>query len=397
MYSKRGTPAGLRAAFALAEKCKLAIERKANERLGMYKRANLDVKWLRDGGLGELRSKETENPDSSNQAHLVSYNVFVLTDPLPILAQKAPWLLSRIPEPGGAHMVHPAGGSCLAGKLPTMPSAEKTDQGTDKEAGDESEGEQDAKEPVAPMHSDGTANEAASAHPSPTSHTILHAVDFAQRERDEMRELTRATPILGDCVYLGNASDVPLQRLRPRIGSVRTVHPGSDETEVEDDPFDSSDNPMRFDVCIECRDCAPLPSTEQINFAEGHLSLLDALWSARTYEAAQGEGANTGSDLPPRSPRPAPSAEHVVHLAFPASPPSHAYTMWHLTPFLNFLSSLISPRQNPPRTRPMRVLIYSSDGYTESSVLALCILMKELGLDLPEAYLEMQVCLRKHL
>ena len=157
----------------------------------------------------------------------------------------------------------------------------------------------------------------------------------------------------------------------------------SPEEKIEDHPFDSSDNPMRFDVCIECRDYAPLPSTDQIDNAKGHLALLDAIWNVHMYEAEL-----------PYSPRPAPSAKHVVHLAFPASPPSHAYTMWHLTPFLNFLSSLISPR-HLLTSRPMRVLIYSSDGYTESSVLALCILMKELGLDLPEAYLEMQVCPRK--
>lgn len=45
----------------------------------------------------------------------------------------------------------------------------------------------------------------------------------------------------------------------------------------------------------------------------------------------------------------------------------------------------------PIRTRPLKILIYSADGYTESSSLALCILMALRGLDLPEAYLELQV------
>ena len=50
----------------------------------------------------------------------------------------------------------------------------------------------------------------------------------------------------------------------------------------------------------------------------------------------------------------------------------------------------------PPtyRPRPLKVLLYSSDGYTESSVPALCLLMAVKGLSLPEAYLEMQVRLR---
>ena len=49
--------------------------------------------------------------------------------------------------------------------------------------------------------------------------------------------------------------------------------------------------------------------------------------------------------------------------------------------------------QLPPtyRPRPLKVLLYSSDGYTESSIPALCLLMAVKGLSLPEAYLEMQV------
>jgi dual specificity MAP kinase phosphatase len=43
------------------------------------------------------------------------------------------------------------------------------------------------------------------------------------------------------------------------------------------------------------------------------------------------------------------------------------------------------------RSRPLKILIYSSDGYTESSVPALCLLMAVRRLSLPEAYLELQV------
>ena len=42
------------------------------------------------------------------------------------------------------------------------------------------------------------------------------------------------------------------------------------------------------------------------------------------------------------------------------------------------------------RSRPLKALLYSSDGYTESSVPALCMLMTVRGLTLPEAYLELQ-------
>lgn len=49
------------------------------------------------------------------------------------------------------------------------------------------------------------------------------------------------------------------------------------------------------------------------------------------------------------------------------------------------------PPSPPARTRPLKILIYSSDGYTESSVPALCLLMAVKNLTLPEAYLELQV------
>lgn len=53
-----------------------------------------------------------------------------------------------------------------------------------------------------------------------------------------------------------------------------------------------------------------------------------------------------------------------------------------------------SPSVSTPYTwsRPLKILLYSADGYTESSVPALCLLMALKGLSLPGAYLELQVC-----
>ncbi|KAH8822949.1 hypothetical protein DL96DRAFT_1559732 [Flagelloscypha sp. PMI_526] len=48
------------------------------------------------------------------------------------------------------------------------------------------------------------------------------------------------------------------------------------------------------------------------------------------------------------------------------------------------------PRFSSP-TRPIKLLLYSSDGYTESSIPALTLLMCAKKLSLPEAYLELQV------
>ena len=53
------------------------------------------------------------------------------------------------------------------------------------------------------------------------------------------------------------------------------------------------------------------------------------------------------------------------------------------------------PQQQQTRTRPLKILLYSSDGYTESSVPALCLLMAIKSLNLPEAYLELQVVKRR--
>ncbi|KAI5118131.1 hypothetical protein M0805_001730 [Coniferiporia weirii] len=433
IYSASASPVSIRAAIALAEKFKLAIERKAAERKRKYEDAGVEVVWVHKGGLGHVlpdeerdsmksvymsRSKgedtmEVEdnglstharelnsNSGDRPRAYLVAYNVFVLTDPLHTIARKAPWMVSRLPDP--SNLGRPQDALCLASTA-TYPAARN----------------ESASEPIAPTNPDGTTNKAATAdHPSGSSTSILPAVDFALRERDEMRELTKVTPILSDVVYLGNASDVPLAPLKPArlrvdLKSSDLVHvkrkmsdgeisesaeaeastsTARREEEVEeDDPFDSSDNPMGYDICIECRDPAQLPSQDQLRAAEAHLTSLDALWSARRYAQETDDSSGSPQTVPLRTPRPAPSASHVVHLSFPASPPCFAYTMWHLTPFLNFLSGLVAPRQYPPSTRPKRVLIYSSDGYTESSVLALCVLMKERGLDLPEAYLELQV------
>ena len=59
------------------------------------------------------------------------------------------------------------------------------------------------------------------------------------------------------------------------------------------------------------------------------------------------------------------------------------------------IPAALKPRPRPRPTRPLKILMYSSDGYTESSVPALSLLMAIKGLDLPEAYLELQVAKRR--
>ncbi|TDL25534.1 hypothetical protein BD410DRAFT_819675 [Rickenella mellea] len=435
------------AACALAERFKLAIERVAAERSRRYENAGLKVDFIsgqnpaldKKDGEGEASdSSQTEKMDGEGQertpreprASLVAYNVFVVSDTLPTIVEKVPWLLSSPPPGRTVSSDHHDGSD-------TKPA----------EGFLQNHHETNGHAISAKGISD---REWASVERRRRAVTGVNAVDFAQREREEMRELTKASPILGDCVFLGNSNDVPLpipwrqRHLKAMANAERKAHDvfddwdgkavsdegeGEGECEGEDDPFDGTDNPAGYDLCIECRDYAPFPTSHQLRQAEAHLAALDALWSARRFAAACAPATapatpehhrpeepqrDVGSPTPTptpvsssapsspapgihgggslRTPRPAPCASQVVHLSFPASPPSHAHALvGSLLPFLSFLSTLISPRQAPPSTRRKKILIYSGDGYTESSVLALCLLMKERALGLPDAYLTLQV------
>ncbi|KAI0306173.1 hypothetical protein B0F90DRAFT_1666258 [Multifurca ochricompacta] len=210
-----------------------------------------------------------------------------------------------------------------------------------------------------------------------------HTINFAQREKDEMQELTRAseiltipapdlddsledvhpwTPGLGQ-VFLGNVNDVPFFPGNPVDSSLRGI-----------DLLDSSGNSpadgLGYDVCIECRMRAPRPSLGFLLSAQEHLMELERRWQA---------SGGTG-------PRPAPNAAAIVYLPFPLLP-----ILDEMTLFLEFLEKLLKPNPQRGFGRPAKILIWSSDGYTESSVLALSLIMAMRSMTLPEAYLELQV------
>ncbi|KAI0925509.1 hypothetical protein AcV5_008226 [Taiwanofungus camphoratus] len=465
VYSPKGNT---RAALALAEKFKNAVEAKHTER-------------------------SVRCPQAAPA--LVAYNVFVLDASPAELTSALPHLLVRVEDASRAH----------------------TD-GTDAHAHGDSDG---ATGPRA------------------------NTVDFARREKEEMRDLTQASeivsvagpsvatddlyldalsgsttaarwePALGQ-VFLGNSSDVPLppdRRIRMRPPPARAYpSPSSSYTEEDDEDDDSvfdwrTNDPARalgFDVCIECHDYAPFPTAAHIRAAEEHYAALEHRWVERCiadvdWDAHPGDEASKVT-VPPRPP---PNAAGVIHLPFPSSPPSSMGTVNALLPFIAFVERLLHPPealtladaraqlaprvpasapasvsafgerrgsasgagfgpsslpppsafpasffppsppspqsaytrvrstsasyvpsppssssppsppssassaiatspslshakpqpdpQPPLRTRPAKVLIYSADGYTESSVLALCLLMALRGLALPEAYLALQV------
>lgn len=244
------------------------------------------------------------------------------------------------------------------------------------------------------------------------------------------------------------------------------------------DPFDSSNNPDGYDICIECRDDAYFPTPGHLRHAEDHIARLEATWAENatslaerrpssppsrdanpplsptllglsnlhfgtppsnsilrdkptvrsrsaspptTYRTTQ--PTNQGdrrSETPPVLPRPAPNSDAVIHLTFPSSPASNPHTTSQLLNMLTFLArytrptsaspssspspssmsprtrgsvsySVYKPSQPPTVSRPLKVLLHSLDGYTETSVLALSYLMHTIPCSLPEAYLELQV------
>lgn len=186
-----------------------------------------------------------------------------------------------------------------------------------------------------------------------------NTISFAQREKDEMRELTQASEIL-TCpfddetvlkefsatstqdrwdphrgqVFLGNASDVPVM---PAASSGRATSP-------QDWDFASNDpaKGLGYDICIECDDMAPFPSQAHMRAAEEHIARLERKWMDKCLrefaERAGKAGAPGEDDVVP--PRPPPPANLVVHLPFPSSV---AYSGNSVPPFVSWIETLLRP------------------------------------------------------
>ncbi|KAH0832978.1 hypothetical protein J3R83DRAFT_11956 [Lanmaoa asiatica] len=402
VYSPKGpTPATLR----VAARFKKAIEKKRRERL---------ERWVQAGFHLEADVQEDQDPHSTPEGFL-KFGVYILDANAEQLERDLPSLIVR------------KDGEC---------------------AGD--------CEHAAPMRNEIRAN----------------TIDFAQREKDEMRDLTRASEVLtvwgsddrdvqadeapgsttatywnpnAGQVFLGNANDVPLWKppLRRRGHMHLPSEPASAAHPITSlyvdpfaDPYISHDSekpspfntytndPMcglGFDICIECHEHAPLPSLGHLRAAEEHVRMMEVEWAEGWRRHWERQGT-----IPPRPP-PHPSA--IIHLPFPSSPQATAAGLNALLPVIRFLERMVTPgalgcltsaspgvgsasgngvSRTPPKAHALplpwspipessenRILLYSSDGYTESSVPALCLLMAVKGLSLPEAYLEMQVTNRR--
>ncbi|KAJ7500357.1 hypothetical protein B0H11DRAFT_1997229 [Mycena galericulata] len=467
------SPAGLasRSLHTLAHRMLSAVRRKRAERCRVL-------------GI----DPEAQTPDAP-----LEYNVFVLDADARTLRAAVPELMMRVFEGGERRL--------SAGPLSAQGPEGEDDMLVDVSvSGVEAEDGMQVDAPDAPdphAHASAHADAAAHAHvavpvaapidPDADVATTPNTVDFGQRERDEMRELTRASEILsvfggGGRYPFANAAGAEedergredlsntttASHWRPAVGQVFLGNSGDvplGATEGGGDPFDyvgtnAPGEGMGYDVCVECHEMAPFPSLTHLRAAEEHLTMLDAMWDERVRAAGEGGEGPV---------RPPPNANAVIHLPFPSAPSNTAQTMNALLPVVAFLErclrpvpprasqntssndsagknanavtstptsgsgtrrwstfptavspaaffpsppappgtaprtrSLTSPAPSPaptpappPRTRPLKILIYSSDGYTESSPLALTLLMAVRRLSLPEAYLELQVAKRR--
>ena len=167
-------------------------------------------------------------------------------------------------------------------------------------------------------------------------------------------------------------------------------------------------------------------------------SSRDTLIRSRSASPVFGEKRSSSQIATPRcpstpsiQPRPPPNPSSIIHLAFPSSPSSNPHTTTQVLNMLAFLSRYADPQnytqvpQNgnvsaskrrgslsvtlssssssltssyyyqpqPPMlySRPLKILLHSIDGYTETSVLGLSYLMRNKRYSLPEAYLELQI------
>lgn len=137
---------------------------------------------------------------------------------------------------------------------------------------------------------------------------IRNKVDFFEREKEEMRALTEASPI-GEGVWLGNTQDVPIPRGRagcgpaddlgvlaaaleeantssynslaaPSLPRARMVSSDSSSSLDRDEMEDG--NPHGFSVCIEAHDKALMASSEAL---KGYESMLNTV--QRTVKPGQ--------------------------------------------------------------------------------------------------------------
>ncbi|KAI8388715.1 protein-tyrosine phosphatase-like protein [Radiomyces spectabilis] len=175
----------------------------------------------------------------------------------------------------------------------------------------------------------------------------IHCLNFLAQEREEMRIMTAATEVTPH-IWLGNTQDVPV--------SAR----GADEMIESDADWNNlCDNPHRFSICIEAHDLADMPLPSILTLARENLDELDP------------------NELP----------DEIIHLdVLSTGVPTETTSFDEFYACLMHLLAFMDDQA----TRGRNMLIHCSDGYTDTSLLALSWIMYKHKVRLPEAYLMLQ-------
>ncbi|KAL4246440.1 hypothetical protein ABKN59_009635 [Abortiporus biennis] len=385
VYSPRGN---VRAAIALAEKFKQAIESKYASRIERVRQHNPHL------------AESSPHPElglGPEHSYLVKYNVFVLDASVEDIHRHLSHLVARVEDVSVPH-AYTDGTDAHTHARNDDSEVELVDSATG--AVPTSAG--GARTPLDIME----RGEGSAASP-PAMKKVLRAntINFAQREKDEMRDLTQASEILSVLppnyrplssdpgiegedlisgsstasywdpnvgqVFLGNSTDVPLPPEDPQFARRHWRKPKSsvsaprhpdlssmdlEEGELPEDAMDEdqfeeafdwrTNDPsygLGYDICIECDDLAPFPNSMHMRAAEEHVRRLEKLWVERClkkYQRNHPHGGDSEATIPPRPP---PHANSVMHLPFPSSV---AYAT-SLLPFISWLEMLLQPVSQP--------------------------------------------------
>ncbi|KAJ4473196.1 hypothetical protein C8R41DRAFT_581669 [Lentinula lateritia] len=373
IYSPNATGAAQSAnALRLARRFKQAVERKRRERVGC-KADNTVTAAPSDTSAAH----STESNGAFNDSNTpLDYNVFLLDANAEEIKREMPHLVVKL---------------CPEGEVPGSLGAALA--GTSKSNYLSLFHHDEDGDVVMAENCDASISDPPVSNTSTRVKTVPNTVDFAQREKDEMRDLTRASEIVSmfpeghtlaylnpdplhppvyvqpsshqiptpngnevdlsntktfwnphvGQVYLGNANDVPLPvNGMGEFGELDPRWDGHDS--VEKDVYPPGNSPRHgygYDICIECHDLAPFPTLAHLKASEEKVAALEQRWKDQVELSRKEKGETQANySLPPRPP-PHPNA--IIHLPMPSSPPITAGTISALMPVVRFLQKCIVP------------------------------------------------------
>ncbi|CAO3652123.1 unnamed protein product [Cunninghamella echinulata] len=186
---------------------------------------------------------------------------------------------------------------------------------------------------------------------------LMNDFSFLDRERIEMQKITSCTEITKN-IWVGNTQDAPMSTDTDDLM-------GEDDELQQQQNNDDEDNPNQFSVCIECHDLADMPSPSILTLAKETLNEL------------------APNELP----------SDIIHLDMYSTASNIMTTeISHdqLNQFLSDFIHLLQFMEDLVQVYDRRILLHCSDGYTESSILALSWIMFHQKISLPEAYIYFQ-------